>query len=46
MTQDGGHTILSEREASQGIKIGHMRYVLGISLLLCAAVGILLLFFH
>jgi len=46
MTQDGRQTILSEREASQGIKIGHMRYVLTLSLLLCGAAGVLLLFFH
>ena len=46
MMQDGRQTILSEREASQGVKLGHMRYVLTISLLLCAVVGILLLVFH
>ena len=39
-------TVLSEREASQGIKLGHMRYVLTLSLVLCAAAGTLFYFFH
>jgi hypothetical protein len=34
------HTDLSSVQASQGIKLGHMRYVLGISLALCVAVGL------
>ena len=40
MSQNDHHTILSEREATQGIKFGHMRYVLGISLGLCVAAGL------
>jgi len=33
-------TVLSDVEASQGIKLGHMRYVLGISLALCVVAGL------
>jgi hypothetical protein len=39
-------TVLSEREASQGIKLGHMRYVLVLSLVLCVALGIIFYFFR
>jgi hypothetical protein len=42
MAQNDVQTTLSETEATQGIKIGHMRYVLGISLGLCAAAGVAL----
>ena len=40
MSQIDDQTTLSEREATQGIKSGHVRYVLGISLGLCAATGL------
>jgi hypothetical protein len=41
MTAKVPETVLSEREVSQGIKLGHMRYVLTLSLVLCAAAGTL-----
>ncbi len=40
MPQNDDQTTLLETEATQGIKIGHMRYVLGMSLGLCAAAGL------
>jgi len=40
MRQRDQGTVLSEGEASQGIKFGEMRYVLGISLALCVVVGL------
>ena len=46
MTGKVPEIILSERAASQGVKLGHMRYVLTISLVLCAAAGTLFYFFH
>jgi hypothetical protein len=46
MTVEIPDAVLSERQASQGIKLGHMRYVLALSLVLCAAVGTLFYFFH
>jgi hypothetical protein len=39
-------TVLSGEQASQGIKLGHMRYVLGISLALCVLAGLLLWAFY
>ena len=36
-------TILSPDEASQGAKLGHMRYVLGFSLALAVAAGVMML---
>jgi len=39
-------TVLSEREASQGAKLGHIRYVLLISLVLCAAAAVTMYFLH
>jgi len=42
MTQIGQETVLSDVEASQGIKLGHMRYVLGISLALSAVAGLVM----
>jgi|HubBroStandDraft_2_1064218.scaffolds.fasta_scaffold918425_1 hypothetical protein len=46
MTVETPETVLSEREASQGVKLGHVRYVLALSLVLCAAAGTLFYFFH
>jgi hypothetical protein len=46
MTTKVPETVLSEREASQGVKLGHMRYVLMLSLVLCAAAGIIFYLFH
>jgi hypothetical protein len=38
-----GHaTVLSSTEATQGIKLGHMRYVLGIGLALAVVAGLAL----
>lgn len=37
------HQTLSPDEASQGIKLGHMRYVLGFSLALAFGAGVLML---
>ena len=45
MTQNDQQTILSDVEASQGIKLGHMRYVLGISLALSVIAALVLWFF-
>ena len=42
MTQSDRHTVLTGVEASQGIQLGHMRYVLGISLALCVVAGLVL----
>jgi len=42
MTQSNRETVLSDIEASQGIKLGHMRYVLGISLALSVFAGLVL----
>lgn len=43
MTIPIGHeTVLSDVEASQGIKLGHMRYVLGISLALSVVAGLVM----
>ena len=42
MTQSDRQTVLTGVEASQGIQLGHMRYVLGISLALCAVAGLVL----
>jgi len=42
MMQNDRHTVLSGAEASQGIQLGHMRYVLGISLALCGVAGLVL----
>jgi hypothetical protein len=46
MTVEIPETVLSERKASQGVKLGHVRYVLIISLVLCAAAGAIFYFFH
>jgi hypothetical protein len=46
MTAKIPETVLSEREASQGFKLGHMRYVLTFSLVLCAAAGTMFYLFH
>jgi hypothetical protein len=40
-----GVTVLSGDQASQGIKLGHMRYVLGIGLALAVAAGLILAIF-
>jgi hypothetical protein len=37
------HTILSPSEATQGEKSGHVRYVLGFSLALAVAAGVMML---
>ncbi|HEY5238336.1 MAG TPA: hypothetical protein VIJ62_08155 [Rhizomicrobium sp.] len=37
------HRVLSPKEATQGVKLGHMRYVLGFSLALAFGAGILML---
>ena len=42
MTPTDRQTVLSGAEASQGIQLGHMRYVLGISLALCGVAGLVL----
>ena len=42
MTQSHRQTVLTGVEASQGIQLGHMRYVLGISLALCVVAGLVL----
>jgi hypothetical protein len=42
MTQSNRQTVLSGVQASQGIQLGHMRYVLGISLALSAIAGLFL----
>jgi hypothetical protein len=42
MTQSDRHTVLTRVEASQGIQLGHMRYVLGISLALSVVAGLVL----
>jgi len=42
MTQNDRQTVLSGAQASQGIQLGHMRYVLGISLALCVVAGLVL----
>ena len=41
-----GVTVLSGRQATQGIKLGHMRYVLGIGLALAVGAGVFLAVFH
>jgi len=46
MTTPIPETVLSERKASQGAKLGHMRYMLTISLVLCFAAGTIFYFFH
>jgi hypothetical protein len=46
MTVEIPETVLSERKASQGVKLGHVRYVLITSLVLCAAAGTMFYFFH
>jgi hypothetical protein len=46
MTVEVPETVLSERKASGGVKLGHMRYVLVLSLVLCAAAGTIFYFFH
>lgn len=43
---DDGATVLSAGQATQGIKLGHMRYVLGIGLALAAGAGVILAIFH
>jgi hypothetical protein len=40
---DHNNTMLTEREATQGQQLGHMRYVLGFSLALAFCAGVLLL---
>jgi hypothetical protein len=40
-----GATVLSAGEVTQGIKLGHMRYVLGIGLALAAGAGVVLAVF-
>jgi hypothetical protein len=40
MTQSDLQTALSDIEAPQGIKLGHMQYVLGISLALSAVAAL------
>jgi hypothetical protein len=45
-TKTNQQTILSEVEASQGIKLGHMRYVLGVSLALSVVAGLALWSFY
>jgi hypothetical protein len=45
-TKTDQRTILSEVEASQGIKLGHMRYVLAISLALSVVAGLALWSFY
>jgi hypothetical protein len=45
MSKKVPETVLSEREASQGAKLGHVRYVMLISLVLCVAVGATTYFF-
>ena len=42
MMQNDRQTVLSGAEASQGIQLGHMRYVLGISLALSVVAGLVL----
>jgi hypothetical protein len=42
MTPIGRETVLSDVEASQGIKLGHMRYVLGTSLALSIVAGLVM----
>jgi hypothetical protein len=44
-THHDGGTVLSAGEATQGIKLGHMRYVLGIGLALAAGAGVVLAVF-
>jgi hypothetical protein len=46
MSAEIPETVLSERKASGGIKLGHMRYVLVLSLVLCAAAGTVFYFLH
>jgi hypothetical protein len=46
MTVEISEKVLSERKASGGVKLGHMRYVLALSLVLCAAAGTIFYFFH
>ncbi|HSZ75323.1 MAG TPA: hypothetical protein VK779_10925 [Rhizomicrobium sp.] len=45
---EDNHRMLTEREATQGQQLGHMRYVLAFSLALafCAGVLLLLSFFN
>ena len=43
---DDGATVLSAGQATQGIKLGHMRYVLGIGLALAVGAGVILAVFH
>jgi len=38
-------TVLSDTEATQGIKLGHMRYVLGAALVLAVAAGFAMFLF-
>jgi hypothetical protein len=45
-TKTDQQTILSEVEASQGIELGHIRYVLGISLALSVVAGLALWSFY
>lgn len=42
MTQNDLRTVLSDVEATQGIKPGHMQYVLGISLALSVVAALVL----
>jgi hypothetical protein len=37
------HRVLSPREVTQGLELGHMRYVLGFSLALAFGAGVLTL---
>jgi hypothetical protein len=46
MTGKNLETVISGRDASQGVKLGHIVYVLILSLVLCAAVGTVFYFFH
>ena len=41
-----GVTVLTGSQATQGIKLGHMRYVLGIGLALAVGAGVFLAVFH
>ncbi len=39
---DTTRKVVPERQAKQGVELGHMRYVLGVSLLLAAIAGVFL----
>jgi len=46
MAQSDVETVLTEDEATQGSKLGHIRYVLGMSLMLCVAAGLFFWLFY